>query len=128
MGMKINCQKTCGLCGSGSASSTPTSTVNDVCKDNLPAKCRSYGAKRCQAKAFKAFMKQKCKKTCGYCGGSSDTGSAVQSAQPSGNSNNSECKDTKPKYCKSLTKRRCNTAKYKASMAVNCKATCGKCG
>ena len=127
--MKTNCQKTCGLCGSDISSSTQTqSTDESTCKDSLPAKCRQYGAKRCQAKAYKNFMKQKCKKTCGYCGSGSDTGSApVQPASPQ-TSASSECKDTKPKYCKSLTKKRCNTAKYKASMAVNCKATCGKCG
>ena len=121
--MKVNCQKTCGLCGSSSSeTSTP---VASVCKDSLPAKCKQYGQKRCQAKAYKSFMKQKCKQTCGYCGdASSDTGAVAEKKPES----ISDCKDAKPKFCKSLTKKRCNAAKYKAQMAVNCKATCGKCG
>merc|ERR1712110_114236 len=114
--MKTNCAKTCGC---GAAPAAPAPSASGECKDKLPAKCKSYGARRCEFTKYKKYMGANCKKTCGKCSGPVATVPSDTSVI------NTQCKDLKPKFCGQLTKKRCQFPKYKKTMAVNCKATCG---
>lgn len=126
--MNTSCKKTCGKCAGASgqakpAPAKPTGGAGGVCKDVTPAKCKTYGARRCAFKKYAPYMSKNCKATCGKCTG----GTKAPEKKPSGTAGAGDCKDIKPKLCSSLTKKRCEFAKYKKTMATNCQKTCGKC-
>jgi len=65
--MAANCRKTCNLCGNGGGDGGTTQRPNPNCKDNDP-KCKTDYRNNCKiGGGWDDWMKQNCKKHCGYC-------------------------------------------------------------
>lgn len=140
--VRAGCKKTCNFCkpyipGAASTAATQTSAAaaessssQDTCVDQPSASigcpksyCTMPGPKKV------AYVKQSCRKTCGFCQSSSGSSSSDSSSSSANSAAPAaDCKDLKPNYCMNYMRNKCRVEYLKSSLMRDCKKTCNFCG